>query len=138
MFRRGGFFRFLLTLLLVGLLVAGGVALYQAGFGQGYQAGALAASAAAGSDGTTHLPAYGYFWPPYAGYGIPFFNPFGIFLGIGFFLFVFFVIGGLFRFGAYRRWAGKGGPEGWRYGYGPYPHWGRPSEAEKKDKSETI
>ena len=34
MFRRGGFFRFLLVLVLVCLLVGGGVALYQAGFGQ--------------------------------------------------------------------------------------------------------
>jgi hypothetical protein len=136
MFRRGGFFRFLLGLLLIAFLIGGSVALYQAGFGQGYQAGLVAAGAALG-DGATHLPvpAYGYYWPPYAGFGFPFF-PFGIFLGIGFFLFVFFVIGGLFRFGGWRRWGGHGGPEGWRYG--PGSQWGQPPEPEKKDKSETI
>jgi len=138
MFRRGGFFRFLLVLVLVCLLVGGGVALYQAGFGQGYQAGALAA--AASSDGTTHLaPAPGYYWPPYAGYGFPIFQPFGIFLGIGCFLFLFFVIGGLLRFGAWRHWGSHNRPDGWRYG--PDPHWGQwgqPPETEKKEKNETI
>lgn len=123
MFLRGRLFRFLLTLLLVGVLIAGGVALYQAGFGQGYQAGVLATSAAR-SDGAAQPPVYGYLPAPiWPGYGFPFFHPFGIFLGIGFFLFVFFLIGGLFRSGGRRHWAENGGPENWRHG--PGSHWGR-------------
>jgi hypothetical protein len=63
------------------------------------------------------------------------FHPFGIFLGISFFLFVFFVIGGLFRFGAWRHWAAHNGPEGWRHGHGP--HWDRPAEGEKSEPTKS-
>ena len=134
MFWRGGFWRFLLTLLLVGLLIGGGVALYQAGFGQGYNAG-LAASA---GDGTAHLPpAYGYYYPPFAGWGFPFFGPFGILLGIGFFLFVFFIVGGLVRAIFWRRGDRREGPHGWRYGgWGPY--WDRSPERDKERKDQTL
>ncbi len=60
--------------------------------------------------------------PFYPGYGYPFFPPFGIFLGIGFFLFVLFLIGGAFRHAAWRHWAGAQDSEHWR---GPGP-WGNP------------
>ena len=102
----GGFriWRFLFSLLLIGLLVAGGVALYQFAFAQGYQAGALA-SGSTGGNGTLAQPGYpGYapYWPVFA---FPlFFPPFGLFLGFGFIFFLFFIVGGLFRFGGRRHW----------------------------------
>jgi hypothetical protein len=123
MFIRGGFLRFFFTLVLVGVLIAGGVALYQAGFGQGYAAG-LTANTDHGTTAIPNLPAYGYapFW-----FGFPFFHPFGIFLGIGFFLFVFFVIGGLLRFGGMRRRWADGGH------FGHHPYWDRPGENQPKE-----
>ncbi len=104
MFGRGVFFRIFVALLLLGVLTAGGVALYRAGWAQGYQAGALAAHSG-GSGATPQVPYYGY--PPlgfYPGFGFPFFFPFGPLLGFGFFLLFFFLIGGLFRFGWRRQW----------------------------------
>ncbi len=104
MFGHFRIWRFLLTLLFIGLLVAGGVALYQFAFAQGYQAGALAAGPT-GDHGTLAQPVYpGYapFWPVF---GFPFFfPPFGLFLGFGFIFFLFFIVGGLFRFGGRRHW----------------------------------
>src|SRR5512146_2823431 len=93
--------RVLLTLLLVGLLVAGGVALYQLAFSQGYQAGAIAS----GDGGSNVQPAYPGYWHGWGGFGFPFFFwPFGLFLGIGFIFFLFFIVGGLFRMGGRRHW----------------------------------
>ncbi len=108
MFRYGFLWRFLLTLLVVGFLVAGGFGLYRLGWAQGYQAGAVV-SQGNSSGQPPQLPYYGY--PPYAyGFGFPyFFFPFGPLLGIGFFLLFFFLIGGLFRLGGWRRWRGDGG-----------------------------
>jgi hypothetical protein len=124
MFRFGFLWRFLLALLLLGLLVAGGSALYRAGFAQGYQAAALAANSS-GSTGTPGLPVQGYYPYPYfwPGYGYPGFFPFGPLLGIGFFLLVFFLIGGLFRGFAGRHWAGHTGHGDW--GHGPEGSWAR-------------
>ncbi len=100
MFGRFGLWRFLLTLLLIGLLVAGGVAFYQFAYGQGYQA--ALASGTAGSNIQPANPGYAPYW---YGWGFPFFfPPFGIFLGIGFIFFLFFIVGGLFRFGGRRYW----------------------------------
>jgi hypothetical protein len=54
MFRTRLFWRFILALLLVGVLVAGGTALFRSGWAQGYQAGSLAASTGgSGASGTT-------------------------------------------------------------------------------------
>jgi hypothetical protein len=100
MFGRYGILRFLLTLLLIGLVVAGGVALYQFAFGQGYQA-----ALASGSGAVSAQPPYPGYAPYWFGWGFPFFfPPFGIFLGIGFIFFLFFIVGGLFRFGGRRHW----------------------------------
>ncbi len=102
MFGRFGIGRFFLTLLLIGVLVAGGVALDQFAYGQGYQA-----ALAAGSGGATAQAPYPGYAPYWFGWGFPFFfPPFGIFLGIGLFFLFFFVIGGLFRFGGRRYWRG--------------------------------
>jgi len=127
MFRFGFLFRFLLALLIIGGLVAGGAAVYRLGWTQGYQAAAVLANKT-GAPAAPALPAvpyygypYGYPMMPYAygpRFGFPFIFPL---VGIGFFLLFLFFIGGLFRFGMHRRWAqgeqgywhGRGGPWGW-------------------------
>jgi hypothetical protein len=121
MFRFGFLIRFLLALLIIGGLVAGGVALYRVGWAQGYQTGVLLSNKTA-APGVPAVPYYGYPMMPYYGYGPGFGFPF-IFplVGIGFFLLFLFFIGGLFRFGMHRHWAnagqghweGRGGPWGW-------------------------
>jgi len=55
MFRFGFFWRLLLALLLVGVLAAGGMALFRAGWAQGYQTGALSA-APSGSEVAPRAP----------------------------------------------------------------------------------
>ena len=118
---RFGFFRLFLTLLLIGGLVAGGIALFNTGWSQGYAAGTLSV-VPAGADGGAVAPRlpYAYVVPYYgSGFGgFGFFNPFGLLFGIGFFLFFFFVIGSLFRIGRWRRWSGHGDL------HGPVPPWG--------------
>jgi hypothetical protein len=128
MFYRGIFWRILLAVLLVGLLVVGGGALYRAGWTQGYQAAALAASAN-GSEGAPVVP-YSGVYPPGAFYPVfgytPFFAPFGLCLGFGFFLLLLFLIGGLFRphrWGPHEsgHWGGSHNHEDWQHG--PMPPW---------------
>ena len=123
MFRFGFIFRFLLALLIIAGLVAGGVAIYRMGWVQGYQTSTLLSnkSGAPAQPALPAVPYYGYPMMPYGygpGFGLHFFFPL---VGIGFFLFFLFIIGGLFRFGMHRRWAqaghgpweGHGGPWGW-------------------------
>ena len=120
MFGRSVFWRFFLSLVLVGALIVGGVAVYQAGYGQGYTTG-ISARADSGTNVAPVSPAYGY--GPYRfGMGFPFFQPFGLCLGIGFFLFFVFGISRLLFFGSMRRHWGEGG----RYGHGPF--WDRSGE----------
>lgn len=135
MFRHGFVWRLLLSLLLVGVLAVGGVALYRAGFAQGYQAAALAAGAT-GHTVTPIAPFYGVSpWGYGPGWGFPFFFPFAPLLGIGFFLLVLFLIGGIFRGG--RRFAGPygHGPGYWGYG-GPGPRWGHEGQEQPKPQPE--
>ncbi|HMD90917.1 MAG TPA: hypothetical protein VKF38_17305 [Anaerolineaceae bacterium] len=128
MFRFSTLWRILMILVLVALLAGAGTALYHAGLAQGYQAG-VAAAAKTGSGTTPQLPYYGYGYPPfgfYPGIGYPGFFPFfGPLIGIGFFLLIFVLISGVFRFAFRRHWAGRGD---WGYGPGPWgqgPHgWG--------------
>ena len=140
MFHRGHFvLRILVTLLLIGGLIAGGAALFRAGQAQGYALGVATAGkeitaqpqTAPGAPGSA-MP--GPFYPrgPFAygyGYGphfMPFFMPFGFF-GIGLFLLFLFLIGGAFRMFAFRRhmmWR-HNGPEGWN---GPWGHGMRQDE----------
>jgi hypothetical protein len=122
MFRQGFWWRLLLALVLVAVLVGGGIALYRMAWTQGYQAGVIVASGADKSI-APQAPYYGLypyapFWP---GFGLPFFfNPFGLLIGIGFLFLVFFLIRGLFFHGWRRRyWNGED-----REGYGPYSHHG--------------
>ena len=123
MFRFGFIFRFLLALLIIGGLVAGGVAIYRLGWAQGYQTSLLVnnKAGAPAQPAMPVVPYYGYPMMPYYGYGPGFGFHFFPLIGIGFFLFFLFIIGGLFRFGMHRRWAqaghgpweGHGGPWGW-------------------------
>jgi len=125
MFRFGFLFRILLALLIIGGLVAGGVAIYRLGWAQGYQASALLSnkSGTAVQPALPGMPYYGYPMMPYYGYRPGFGFPFFPLIGIAFFLFFLFIIGGLFRFGMHRHWAqaqaghgpweGRGGPWGW-------------------------
>ena len=134
MFRYGFFWRFLLTLFVIGVIVAGGMGLYRAGWAQGYQAAALTANPNGSGGATPILPYGGYFpyrfWP---GFG-PFFAPFGLFFGLGFFLLVFFLFGGIFRLWGWRRWGGYYGPGGW--GPGPVPPRGREPEGRREEQPE--
>jgi len=144
MFRFGFLFRFLFALLLIGLLAVGGMALFRSGYTQGYQVGALAASAA--SKGTTPpLPAYGY--PPmglYPGYGYPMYgSPFGLFFGIGLFVLFLFMIGGIFRMMAWRHWAGAHGSEFKGPDFGPggppwHRHWHEYSVSHPEKGPESV
>jgi hypothetical protein len=129
MYRGGFLLRFVFTLVIIGLLAAGGVALYRFGWGQGYQTAALTAASAIGQDtGGAQVapppPYYGYgpwlYRPHWFGYGPGFgFFPFFPLFGIGFFLILLFLFGGLFR-----RWA---------WGPGPY-RWGPEAEREWRER----
>ncbi len=122
MHRFGFLFRFLLALLIIGGLLAGGVAIYRLGWAQGYQTSVLLSgkTGAPGQPAFPAVPYYGYPMMPYY-YGPHFGFPFFPLIGIGFFLFFLFIIGGLFRFGMHHRWShagqgpweGHGGPWGW-------------------------
>ncbi len=119
MFRFGFFWRLILALLLVGVLAASGMALFRAGWAQGYQTGALSA-APSGSEVAPRPPLY----YPYPGYGFyPFFAPFGCFPIIGLFFLLLFLFGGLFRPWGMRRWYGHPGYSDW--GHGPVPPWAK-------------
>jgi hypothetical protein len=118
MYRRSLFLRLALALVLLVILFAGGAALYRIGWSQGYQAYALSA-AVQGNEASPQIPPYafyqpGYFWP---WHGFPFFfAPFGLCFGIGFFLLIFFLIGGVFR--RWNRWNWRGGPGSGYWGPG--------------------
>jgi len=98
MVRTGFFWRALLGLLLIGLLAAGGAALFRAGWFEGFQAASIAA--ASGAESSPPAP----FYYPYWGYG-PRFSPFG-FVGLLGMIFLFFILfGGLFRMWGWRHYA---------------------------------
>jgi hypothetical protein len=117
-------FRIISGLVLIGLLILGGVALYNAGWSQGYGTASLAASAtSAASGGQAVQPAPGIvpsgFVAPYY-YGYPFFRPwfFGpwscIFPILGILAFFFLLRLLFFGWGFHRRrWMMEGHP-GWR------------------------
>lgn len=111
------------ALVLVGLLVAGGYAVYQAGFAQGVHA-ELPQGATAPLDGN---PYYGY---PHFGFW-PFFG-FGIFFKILLFIFLFFIITRVFFFGM---WAMAGGPRRhWRGGWHRNGWWHEDDEDEDEEE----
>jgi hypothetical protein len=116
--RRGFFIRFILALVLIAVLALGGMALFRGGWSQGYQAGVIAASSAEG-EALPVPPYYGGLarYPYTPGFGFPLL---ACFLGIGFFMLVFFLFGAIFRPWG---WAGHY-HRGWRYGR-KRPPWAR-------------
>ena len=138
MFRFGLLFRLLLALLVIGGLVAGGVAIYRIGWAQGYQASAILSNNKTTAPAAPVAPYYGYPFMPYYGYGPGFGLPFLFPLfGIGFFLLFIFFISGLFRFGMHRHWAhsDQGRWEGRRGPWGPYGSEGKEGgKGEKGDE----
>ena len=116
--RRGFFIRFILALVLIAVLAIGGMALFRGGWSQGYQAGVIAANSAE-SEALPVVPFYGGLarYPYTPGFGFPLL---ACFLGIGFFLLVFFLFGAIFRPWG---WAGHH-HRGWRYGR-KRPPWAR-------------
>jgi hypothetical protein len=126
MFRTGWIvFRIVSTLILIGILIGGGVMIYNAGQAQGYAMGLAAAS----QDGVAPAPYsgiapfYGYapFYGP--GWGHAFFFPFGPifgFLAVGALFFLFFgALGAIFRRRSWGHGAWTGGQRQdhpWRHG----------------------
>jgi hypothetical protein len=111
MFNRG-FFRVIVGLALIGLLVVIGIGVYDAGVSQGIaEAGRNAVASGAAAPVYVYPGAYPGHW---GGFG---------FFGIFFWILGIFLIFGLLRaaFG-WGRWGGRGGPGGWdhaggRHGY---------------------
>ena len=121
MYRRGIFFRIVLAILLVVVIVAGGMAAYRMGWGQGYLAGAASASGEGLESGLV-MPGFGgYLYRPfYPGFGFPFF---GLCFGIGFIFLIMFLLGGVLKPWSRRRWAGH--PRHGKWEDGPMPPWAK-------------
>ena len=118
-----GIMRILGILLVIGVLVGAGMAIFQSGQAQGYAEGL----AAAGKE----LPAPA----PYYGYGMmrphffPFMAGFGWFFGNIPFVLILFLIGGMFRRFAWGRHGMGYGP----WAGGPHGHpWGPPPAAKEQ------
>ena len=109
----GGFVRVLATLALIGVLVAIGVGVYNAGVSQGIaQQGAAVAS---GAPVVVYPGPYAGHW----GWGFGFFGIFFLILGI---FLIFALIRGAFGFGRGRGYRGWGGH------YGSYGRYGNPRD----------
>jgi hypothetical protein len=122
MYRKGFFIRFVLALLLLAVLFAGGVFLYRTGWAQGYQAAGLIASSEDVDAGVLVPQFRGFARGPYMlGFGFPFF---GLCLGIGFIFLVMFLMGAIFRPWGRKRWGGH--PH-----YGPWKHGSMPPWAKE-------
>jgi hypothetical protein len=138
MSRTGSFLlRLVGFLILIGLLAAGGVLIYQAGQAQGYLLGQAVGAAAEGSPSPAPLvPGYyppAYFYPPRYG-----FFPFGGFLGLIFGVFLFFLaLRLIFRphyWGYPGRWHAHGHwPQG-GHPWGP-PPWARDNPSPEKGEA---
>ena len=143
MSNRGSFFlRSLGVLILIGVLLAGGALLFQAGQAQGYQIGVAAAGQAVNGEtpGTAPLVPYGRgYWPYYARppFGFFPFFPFGGLCGsILMVLLVLFALRLIFR---PRHWFYHGkGPGDWGehpHEWGPHP-WGPPPWTRDQQQAE--
>ena len=118
MYRRGIFFRIVLAILLMVVIIGGGLAVYRMGWGQGYLAGTALASSE-GLEAGLMVPKFGghLYRPFYPGFGFPFF---GLCFGIGFIFLIMFMVGGLLKPWGRRRW---GHPHHGKWGSGPMPPW---------------
>lgn len=132
MYRRGIFFRIVLAILLVVVIIGGGFAVYRMGWGQGYLAGTALASSE-GLEAGLRVPQFGghLYRPFYPGFGFPFF---GLCFGIGFIFFIMFLVGGLLKPWGRRGWAGHKHHGKW--GYGPKPPWAKEWEEHQRTETE--
>ena len=136
MYRGAIVVRFVLAVILVAVLVAGGVLLYRSAWAQGYQAGSLVTSDE-GAEALPMVPQFrGHLYAPfYPGFGFPFF---GLCLSFGFIFLIMFLIGGIFRPWGRRRWAGHGHYGRWGYGADwedMHRKWHDQEKAESKETS---
>lgn len=131
MFRRSFFFRLLAVIVFLGLLASAGTMLYRAGQAQGYAIGASAAAAQGGDSSRLQVqpPPGPYAYPGYYGYRpffFPMMAPFGFLFFIGWIFFLFFIVGGLFRFMAFGRF-GRG-RAGWHHHHHDHPAEDQPQQ----------
>ena len=132
MYRRGIVVRIVLAITLLVVLVGGGMAVYRAGWAQGYQAGTFISS----GEGIESLPVVPQFrglpqQPFMPGFGFPFF---GLCLGIGFIFLVLFLVGGLLKPWGRRRWAGYPYHGNWEHC--PMPPWAKDWEEQHRMSSQ--
>ena len=114
MFRKLSVWKVVATLLVIAVLVAGGVAIFRAGYTHGYMANS---SSIEGQSEMVFPPSFappGLLFRPRAGF-MPFFPILGLIFGGGLLLMLLFGIGGLFRF---RAWHMAGGPNNRMWGEG--------------------
>jgi hypothetical protein len=131
--RRGIVVRIVLAITLAVVMVGGGMALYRAGWAQGYQAGTFISS----GEGIESVPMESQFrglrqQPFMPGFGTPFF---GLCLGIGFIFLVLFLVGGLLKPWGRRRWAGHPYHHG-KWEHGPMPPWAKDWEEHPRKSSQ--
>lgn len=130
------FLRIAAAVLLIGVLAVGGWMVFRAGQAQGYAMGASQVAAQV-DDGQPVTPVYpGY----YDDFRPQFFFPAFPLSGLLWFLFLFFVISGLFRMILWGRFGPRPYPGGWRGGpwyhyHHHYPWWSEPpAEGESAEK----
>ena len=133
MYRGGIVVRIVLAITLVVVMVGGGMALYRAGWAQGYQAGTFISS----GEGIESVPMVPQFrglrqQPFMPGFGFPFF---GLCLGIGFIFLVLFLVGGLMKPWGRRRWAGYPYYHS-KWEHGPMPPWAKDWEEHHRKSSQ--
>ncbi len=120
MFRKLSLWKVVLTLVVIALLVAGGAAIFRAGYAYGYAADSSSIEDQSAIVFPHSFAPSGLPFRPHPGF-MPFFPILGLICGGGLLLMLLFGIGGLFRF---RAWHVAGGPnvEGWTRRAMPY--WG--------------
>ncbi|MBU1660868.1 MAG: hypothetical protein KKD28_05285 [Chloroflexi bacterium] len=125
MFWKVSFWKVVVTLLVIALLIAGGAAIFRAGYAYGYAADSSSIEDQSAIVFPHSFAPSGLPFRPHPGF-MPFFPIPGLICGGGLLLMLLFGIGGLFRF---RAWHVAGGPnvEGWNGGRrGPrrgMPYW---------------
>jgi hypothetical protein len=112
MFRRFFVLRILFSVVLVGLVVLGGFALYRAGLSQGYVTGLQAASSAGNPVVPNNYPVPWGYYGPFGGFPIllPVLAIFGLLFFVRLALFPLFMMGKVMRFMSWHG-AAAGGPE---------------------------
>ena len=128
MYSRGVIFRIILAILLLAVLTAGGLAVYRAGWGQGYLAGSTVGTSEGLEPGLLVPGFRGHLYQPiYPGFGFPFF---GFCLGLGLIFLIMFLVGGLLK--PWRRRGLASHPHYGKWEYGPIPPWAKEWEKRRQ------